>query len=221
MSARSRNCFVAAFCCALIFTMGCGNLKMLALKGTSIENPPVQPVKIYIKGFPVTSKANVVDPNAALGDNDYAGGRSINGLAEVGNAIMVISRSSRIEDLTRSALRELRRDKLRIFPEYDRVTDIDNVREIANPFVLVPPEDEEAQLEISGSVYLLSQRVEQRFSQKSTSVQLDLVVKDIKSGAEVRLPAAKAGISMVFNSKELEEAIAIFISTILTQKTLF
>ncbi len=87
--------------------------------------------------------------------------------------------------------------------------------------MLVPPEDEDAQLEISGSIYLLSQRVEQRFSQNSTSVLLDLVVKDVKSGTEIRLPAVKAGISMVFNSKELEEAIAIFISTVLTQKTLF
>ncbi len=221
MSAYTRFCYMAVVCCSLSLATACGNLKFLALKGTSVENPPVQPVKIYIKEFPVTSKANVVDPNAALGDNDYTGGRSINTLAEVGNAIMVISRSSRIEDLTRSALRELSRDKLRTFTEYDRVTNLENVREIGNPFVLVPPEDEDAQLEISGSIYLLSQRVEQRFSQNSTSVLLDLVVKDVKSGTEIRLPAVKAGISMVFNSKELEEAIAIFISTVLTQKTLF
>lgn len=221
MNARARFCCMALACCSLLLVMGCGNLKLLALKGTSLENPPVQPVKIYVKEFPVTSKANVVDPNAALGDNNYTGGRSINTLAEVGNAIMVISRSSRIEDLTRSLLRELRRDKLRVFSEYDRVTGLENVREIANPFVLVPPEDEGAQLEISGSIYLLSQRVEQRFSQNSTSVGVELVVKDMKSGAEVRLPSTKAGISMAFNSKELEEAIAVFISTVLTQKTLF
>jgi hypothetical protein len=221
MKGPIRFCSMAIVCCSLLLVMGCGNLKLLALKGTSIENPPVQPVKIYVKEFPVTSKANVVDPNAALGDNDYTGGRSINTLAEVGNAIMVISRSSRIEDLTRSFLRELRRDKLRVYSEYDRVTGLENIREIENPFVLVPPEDEEAQLEISGTIYLLSQRVEQRFSQKSTSAELELVVKDVKSGAEVRLPAVKAGISMAFNSKELEEAIAVFISTVLTQKTLF
>ncbi len=221
MNVHVRIAYLAAVSCSFLLAMGCSNLKLLALKGTSLENPPLQPVKIYVKEFPVTSKANVVDPNAALGDNDYTGGRSINALAEVGNAIMVISRNSRIEDLTRSLLRELRRDKLRIFSEYDRVTDLKNIREIDNPFVLVSPEDEEAQLEISGSIYLLSQRVEQRFSQKSTSARLDLVIKDIKSGIEVRLPSTQAGISMAFNSKELEEAIAIFISTVLTQKTLF
>ena len=46
---------------------GCGNLKYMVLKGTSIDNPPVERVKVYVKGFPVFSKANVVDPNARLG----------------------------------------------------------------------------------------------------------------------------------------------------------
>lgn len=211
------------FLCLVILApvIGCGNLKYMALKGTSIENPPTEPIKMYVKGFPVTSKANVVDPNAALGDSEYSPGRSINSLAEVGNAIMVISRPSRIEDLTRSLLRELRPDQLRIFTEFDRVTDLANVREMPNPFELVPPEDDAAQLEISGSVYLLSQRVEQRFSQRSTSARVELVIKDLETGKEITLPPMTAGISMTFNSKELEEAIAVFISTLLTQKTLF
>ncbi len=219
-SARYMRAFAAL--CAMTAIVGCGNLKYQALKGTSVENPPQTPVKVYVKEFPVTSKANVIDPNAALGDGGYGGGgRSINALAEVGNAIMVISRPSRIEDLTRSLLRELRPQELRVFTEYDRVTDLNGVRSIANPFVLVPPEDEAAQLEISGSVYLLSERVEQRFSQNSSSARVELVVRDIASGEEVRLPPTAAGISMTYNSKELEEAIAIFISTLLTQKTLF
>ena len=206
---------------SVVITVGCGNLKFLALKGTELENPPSMPIKIYVKEFPVTSKANVVDPNAALGDSDVGGGRSINALAEAGNAIMVISRNSRIEDLTRTLLRELRRDKLRIFAEFDRVRDLQNVREIANPFVLVPPEDDDAQLEISGSVLLLSKRVEQRFSQKSTSATVEVVITDLATGKQIRMPPVKAGINMTFNSKELEEAIAILISTVVTQKTLF
>ena len=134
---------------------------------------------------------------------------------------MVISRNSRIEDLTRTLLRELRRDKLRIFAEFDRVRDLQNVREVANPFVLVPPEDDDAQLEISGSVLLLSKRVEQRFSQKSTSATVEVVITDLATGKQIRMPPVKAGINMTFNSKELEEAIAILISTVVTQKTLF
>ena len=206
---------------SVVITVGCGNLKFLALKGTELENPPSMPIKMYVKEFPVTSKANVVDPNAALGDSDVGGGRSINALAEAGNAIMVISRNSRIEDLTRTLLRELRRDKLRIFAEFDRVRDLQNVREIANPFVLVPPEDDDAQLEFSGSVLLLSKRVEQRFSQKSTSATVEVVITDLATGKQIRMPPVKAGINMTFNSKELEEAIAILISTVVTQKTLF
>ena len=206
---------------SVVITVGCGNLKFLTLKGTELENPPSMPIKMYVKEFPVTSKANVVDPNAALGDSDVVGGRSINALAEAGNAIMVISRNSRIEDLTRTLLRELRRDKLRIFAELDRVRDLQNVREIANPFVLVPPEDDDAQLEISGSVLLLSKRVEQRFSQKSTSATVEVVITDLATGKQIRMPPVKAGINMTFNSKELEEAIAILISTVVTQKTLF
>ena len=206
---------------SVVVTVGCGNLKFLALKGTELENPPSAPIKLYVKEFPVTSKANVVDPNAALGDSDMGGGRSINALAEVGNAIMVISRNSRIEDLTRSLLRELRRDKLRVFSELDRVRDLQNVREVANPFILVPPEDDDAQLEISGSVLLLSKRVEQRFSQKSTSATVKMVITDLGTGKQIRMPPVKSGINMTFNSKELEEAIAILITTVVTQKTLF
>ena len=206
---------------SVVVTVGCGNLKFLALKGTELENPPSAPIKLYVKEFPVTSKANVVDPNAALGDSVMGGWRSINALAEAGNAIMVISRNSRIEDLTRSLLRELRRDKLRVFSELDRVRDLQNVREVANPFILVPPEDDDAQLEISGSVLLLSKRVEQRFSQKSTSATVKMVITDLGTGKQIRMPPVKSGINMTFNSKELEEAIAILITTVVTQKTLF
>ncbi len=209
-------------CLVLMLALaGCGNLKYLALKGTQVDNPPLAPVKVYVKEFPVTSKANVVDPNAALGDSDYGGGRSINALAEAGNAIMVISRSTRIEDLTRSLLREMRRDKLRVLTDLDRVSDLQNIREVENPFVLVPPEDDEAQLAISGSVLLLSKRVEQRFSQKSTSAAVEMVITDVATGKKISIPAVKAGINMNFNSKELEEAIAILITTTLAQKTLF
>ena len=85
----------------------------------------------------------------------------------------------------------------------------------------MPPEDDDAQLEISGSVLLLSKRVEQRFSQKSTSATVEVVITDLATGKQIRMPPVKAGINMTFNSKELEEAIAILISTVVTQKTLF
>ena len=49
---------------------------------------------------------------------------------------------------------------------------------------------------------------------------MELVIKDLETGKEITLPPMTAGISMTFNSKELEEAIAVFISTLLTQKTL-
>ena len=40
-------------------------LKYEVLKNTSLANPPLAPIKIYIKEFPVESKANVVDPRVA------------------------------------------------------------------------------------------------------------------------------------------------------------
>ena len=210
-----------AFLC-LFVAIGCGNLKYVALKGTDLTNPPVERVRVYVKQFPVISKANVIDPNAiSSGDQYQGGGSSINSLAEVGNAIMVISRSTRIEDLTRSLLRELRNSEIRYFSEYERVTDLSKTRVIPNPYELVAPEDTLAQLEISGEVILMSQRVEQRFTQNSSSVEVRIKIKDLTTGRQSEILPVKAGISMTFNSKELEEAIAVFISTVLTQKTLF
>ena len=40
---------------------------------------------------------------------------------------------------------------------------------------------------------------------------MELVIKDLETGKEITLPPMTAGISMTFNSKELEEAIAVFI----------
>lgn len=68
---------------------------------------------------------------------------------------------------------------------------------------------------------LLSKRVEQRFSQKSTSATVEVVITDLGTGKQTRMPPVKSGINMTFNSKELEEAIAILITTVVTQKTLF
>jgi hypothetical protein len=67
----------------------------------------------------------------------------------------------------------------------------------------------------------MSQRVEQRFSQNSSSVEIRIKIKDLATGLYTDVLPVKAGINMTFNSKELEEAIAVFISTVLTQKTLF
>jgi hypothetical protein len=216
---RKISCIVLT---SLMGVFGCGNLKYVALKGTELPNPPTERVRVYVKQFPVTSKANVIDPNAMSGGDQYqGGGSSTNSLADVGNAIMVISRSTRIEDLTRSLLRELRSSELRFLSEYERVKDLTKVRSMSNPFELVAPEDKRAQLEISGEVILMSQRVEQRFSQNSSSVEVRIKIKDLSTGRETDILPVKAGIHMTFNSKELEEAIAVFISTVLTQKTLF
>ena len=222
MSIKNRYKVFGFLCLVLVVTLGCGNLKYVALKGTELTNPPTERVRVYVKQFPVTSKANVIDPNAiSSGDQYQGGGSSINSLAEVGNAIMVISRSTRIEDLTRSLLRELRNNELRYLSEYERVTDLSKVRVMSNPYELVAPEDKRAQLEISGEVVLMSQRVEQRFSQNSSSVEVRIKIKDLATGRQADILPVKSGINMTYNSKELEAAIAVFISTVLTQKTRF
>lgn len=204
--------------------LGC-SLKYESLKSTSVENPPTAPVKVYVGQFPVTSKANVVPPSVTVDDTEYgnqlSGGGSISGLAQVGNAIAIITRTSRIEDLTRSVLRELRRDKARVFVEWDNVTDLSLARDTNNPFKLVPIGSEEADLEISGEALIRSQRVEKKFSQKTMEVEIDVSIKDLKTGQVRQLPTMKAGIKMLFNSKELEEAMAVAVVTNLLQKTPF
>jgi hypothetical protein len=119
-------------------------------------------------------------------------------------------------------LRELRKEKLRIFSQMDRVEqlDKDSVREVTNPFVLVA-DNTEADLEISGSARITSQRVRKVFSQNTQNVQVQVEVKDLKTGQISKKTPIDAGIVMIFNSRELEEALAIAVVTSLTQKLLF
>ena len=215
--------WVAFLACALVLG-GCGNLKYQSLKNTSVPNPPTAPIKVFVQEFPVTSKAGVVPPSVTADATDYnnqVSSRPISGLAAVGNAIVTITRSSRIEDLTRTVLRELRSQQARTFMDWHKVTDLETVRRVDNPFKLVPVEAEEADLEISGQALILSQRVEKKFTQKSTGVEIEVTVKDLKTGKVVTLPKMVTGISMLFNSKELEEAMAVAVITSLMQKTLF
>jgi hypothetical protein len=208
----------------LVCLSGCGNLKYQSLKDTSVANPPTAPVKVYIQEFPVTSKAGVVPPSVTVTDTDFnnqVSGRPISGLAGVGNAIVTITRTSRIEDLTRTVLRELRGEQVRTYMDWDKVTDLETVRALDNPFLLVPTEAEDADLEISGSALIRSQRVEKKFSQKTTGVEIEVVIKDLKTGKVMTLPTMVTGIQMLFNSKELEEAMAVAVVTSLMQKTLF
>ena len=63
--------------------------------------------------------------------------------------------------------------------------------------------------------------MERKFSQKTRTVEIWVRIKDLATGREVAGQPMKAGIRMVFNSKELEEALAVAVVTYLTQKTLF
>ena len=207
---------------ALLVGLTACTLKYEVLKGTSLPNPPSAPIKIFIKEFPVESKASVVDPRVAGSAGSQGEQYVTNALASQGSKLVQISRPSRIEDLSGSVLRELRKEKLRIFSQTDRVEqlDRDSVREVANPFVLVA-DNTEADLEISGSARITSQRVRKVFSQNTKNVQVQVEVKDLKTGQISKKSPIDAGIVMIFNSRELEEALAIAVVTSLTQKLLF
>lgn len=206
----------------LVGAAGCA-LKYEALKGTSLPNPPSMPVKIYVKEFPVESKANVVDPRTANSAGSQSTQYITNALATAGNRLLQITRPSRIEDLSGALLRELRRDKVRIFTQTDRVEvlDEDSVRQVNNPFALVAADSDEADLEISGTALISSQRVRKVFSPQTQRVQVEVSVRDLKTGKVSKKSPVDAGIVMTFNSRELEEALAIAVVTSLTQKLLF
>ena len=198
-------------------------LKYEALKDTTLPNPPSMPVKIYVKEFPVESKANVVDPRAANSAGSQGTQYVTNALASAGNRLVQITRPSRIEDLSGALLRELRKDKVRILTQTDRVEvlDEDSVRQVNNPFTLVSEDADDADLEISGTALITSQRVRKVFSPQTQRVQVEVSVKDLKTGKVSKKNPVDAGIVMTFNSRELEEALAVAVVTSLTQKLLF
>ena len=206
----------------LVGSTGCA-LKYEALRDTSLSNPPSMPIKIYVKEFPVESKANVVDPRAANSASSQGTQYVTNALASQGSKLVQITRPSRIEDLSGALLRELRKDKVRIFTQTDRVEvlDEDSVRQVSNPFALVAVDSDEADLEISGIAVITSQRVRKVFSPQTQRVQVEVEVKDLKTGKVSKKSPIDAGIVMTFNSRELEEALAIAVVTSLTRKLLF
>lgn len=206
----------------LIGSTACA-LKYEALKDTSLPNPPSMPVKIYVKEFPVESKANVVDPRTANSAGSQSTQYLTNALASQGSKLLQISRPSRIEDLSGALLSELRKDKVRIFTQTDwvEVLDEDSVRQVNNPFELVSADSDEADLEISGTALITSQRVRKVFSPQTQRVQVEVSVKDLKTGKVSKKSPVDAGIVMTFNSRELEEALAVAVVTSLTQKLLF
>jgi hypothetical protein len=205
---------------ALALGLGACTLKYDVLRGTSLPNPPTSPIKVYIKEFRVESKASVVDPVAAVGggaDGGHGGG----GLAEkAGNKLIEISRPSRIEDLSGAVARELRKSQVRVFTQLDLIKDLQTVRIVGNPFELVASETE-AQLEISGTAQINSQRIGKVFSQDTKNIEVAVVVKDIQSGNVSKKSPLGVGVKMIFNSKELEEAMAIAVVTSIAQKILF
>ena len=203
----------------------CGSLKYELLKGTSVPNPPTAPVKIYVTGFSVTSKANIVDPKAAVGSGagGYSGANAssaTNALASVGNYLAVISRPTRIEDLSGAIIRELRKPQVRVFNDLEMITGLEEIRLIDNPFELVAG-SEDADLEIDGDVMLMSERVSKKFSQKTTSIEVQVSTRDMVTGSMSDKKPLRAGIRMIFNSRELEEAMAVAAITAMTQKILF
>ena len=208
---------------ALLVSSTACTLKYEALKDTSLPNPPSMSVKIYVKEFPVESKANVIDPRTANSASSSQTQYMVNALASQGNKLVQISRPSRIEDLSGALLRELRKDKVRILTQTDRVEvlDEDSVRQVNNPFTLVSEDSDDADLEISGTALITSQRVRKVFSPQTQRVQVEVSVKDLKTGKVSTKSPVDAGIVMTFNSKELEEALAIAVVTSLTQKLLF
>lgn len=212
---------IIAIAALLALGLGSCTLKYDVLRGTSVPNPPTAPIKIYIKEFQVISKASVVDPAAAVGGAAEGGGHGGGGLAEKsGNKLIEISRPSRIEDLSGAIIRELRKDKVRVFAQLEMVKDLQTVRLVENPFVLVSS-DADAQLEISGTAQINSQRIGKVFSQDTKNIELTVTVKDLQSGSVSRKTPLGVGVKMIFNSKELEEAMAIGVVTSLSQKILF
>ncbi|NKB68670.1 MAG: hypothetical protein GKR89_16525 [Candidatus Latescibacteria bacterium] len=214
---------IALYMGAVLLAVGLGascTLKYEVLKETSLPNPPNEPIKIYIKQFPVDSKASVVDPRLTA-DTGATDRRSTNNMANTGNKLLRISRPSRIEDLSGAILRELRKDKVRVFSLLDQIEELDedNIREIDNPFQLVAAED--AQLEISGQAVINSQRVRKVFSMQTQSVEVKVEVKDLQTEKMSAKNPINVGVVMAFNSRELEEALAIAVVTSMAQKLLF
>ena len=74
---------------------GCVVLKYEILKRTSVTNPPVERIKIYIKELPVDSRASVIEPLASVAYQCYDGAES--DLQPSASALAEIARSSRIE----------------------------------------------------------------------------------------------------------------------------
>ena len=118
-------------------------------------------------------------------------------------------------------MRELRRERVRVLVALDKVESLEDVRLVDNPYELVPAGSAEAHLEITGRALLRSQRVEKKFSRKTDKVEVEVEIKDLKSGKSLKRQPLQVGIEMVFNSKELEEAMAVAVVTYLTQKILF
>jgi len=217
---RSYRYLAAALLAAAM--AGCISQKYVLLKGTSLANPPTGAIKIAIGEFPVESKAAVVDPTAAVSSpHDPGGGVARPAAAGIAGETrdMEIARASRIEDLAGSVLRELRRDRVRIFVYWDQIANLDEVREFDNPFELVSAESGEADLIVSGEGLIRSRRIAKRFTRQTDFVEIGLSVVDVSTGAEVTKDRLRLGVNLVFNSEELEEAMAIGVVTHLLQKT--
>jgi hypothetical protein len=86
---------------------------------------------------------------------------------------------------------------------------------------LVSAESGEAELVISGTALIRSRRISKRFTRTTDSVEIGLTVMDVATGLEVAKDDLQLGVNLVFNSEELEEAMAVGVVTHLLQKTLY
>ena len=75
---------------------------------------------------------------------------------------------------------------MRILTQTDRieVLDEDSVRQVNNPFKLVSEDADDADLEISGTALITSQRVRKVFSPQTQRVQVEVSVQGISKPAK-------------------------------------
>jgi len=205
-------------CVAIVVSMvvfvGCVTMKYELMKKTTVVNPPSSAVAISIEKFPVESKASIIDPRAAVAGP----GRTFN---PTESRLAEISRPSRLEDLSGAILRELRKERLRTFLTLDQIKSLDNVRLADNPFKLVAEGDSERLLEISGRILINSHKIRDQFSANTDAIMITVIVNDLKTGKVSEMVPVRTLIAMPFDSKELENAMAVAVVTVMTKKTPF
>jgi hypothetical protein len=205
---------VTATVVSAVLFVGCLTMKYELLKKTSIPNPPLSAVAVSIKQFPVESRASIIDPHAAVSGP----GRTFN---PTESRLAEISRPSRLEDLSGAIVRELRNERIRTLLTLDQIKALDNTRLVTNPFTLVAEADPQCMLEVSGRVLISSHKTRDLFSPNTDAITITVSVKDLKTGRVSEKTPIRTLIAVPFDSKELEDAMAVAVVTVMTKKTIF